>query len=1111
MWCTHYSSKKRLPYMHDDNTHTSQKSTTRPHRHIFSPPRRHDCEQSNHPPPNCDLTPTQNDGSGPGPKQDDDESDANEPQSARRYGRRDRPRRRRSSRRDCRAEQPSSDEGLTREETARRQLHLALEGRDPNRVAEHIKMLSERDVADLAATSSAVEAVVNNPLTKRGQDEDPTPPEVAPVDWLRVVLYICLEGRGRPVRVHSAAIYDHTGSSIRKAGITTLKTTVMAIRPGRYNPKTNRRRQTEYTPDTIAVQATVDWLDWHDDRDRRPQGRVRASGAAEILSEVSPNLADDAFLDCLRALSETLNLNTEELTDAAVGDRRLTYNLSISAVYDKMRDRHAEAVRDRGGILNIDISLFTVKRYVGGHQLTVTRPEEMARVLEAVALAQHRLDAEQPFGEQPSLFDRLQVGLASTDSSSVYRNRSLGDGGDGDQADGECLNKPEPNKTTAPHTTEDPHTAQGPDEEPEPTTTTHTPKDSECSSNSSQKRGLDRSDPSSATFAVGRKAGPNALFERDGIHFSDTWTVCSSQAQMIEQATRGLSDAAHHFFVHAVRSSAAQQKRSDGWFPFYYKHIRQTLPVSPEEHDRTAMVWRPLVERSLITYRKHSSQDNRVREFQVDPEWLRRFLERRFDEDNESDTKESGVPSVDAFTGQCKPLKKQQTRLYDSNRKQYNGSLLKGLQVLKDATKQFDKAAVETHLVRQKREVEAARLKVRRKTTVDFNRHVRAYFYTSDAELKEHGWPTNVSLAHWKRIYPGPHYTSAYLTHRRLQKAYLNDLRCYAAIIRQRPRHVWGNIWAYDTAWRVQAISGRVSEKGGALQSCSREMKAAAFARLEGAGRLYNYDLSSSQLRDIIEATERVSTVDTALLRSRYLNTSKQANADTLGISRDAYKSLLYMTGFMGGWKATLENALRQAFQTIPEAVRIVRRAVREDGGDADTVYQAASEHFRPLKQAVRALADDLLGAYWDANKYNAGGYVMRNACARPFRKSDYIRTDADGATQTDDDGAPKYDRHEMRKRVLAWYLQGNEADKMHRLAARCAEEGIPVMGNEHDGLITGAPIPEALQQEVLPESPLEINRFADYLREDEPPTDAELTRLRNDLNQWMGSDDAVI
>lgn len=567
---------------------------------------------------------------------------------------------------------------------------------------------------------------------------------------------------------------------------------------------------------------------------------------------------------------------------------------------------------------------------------------------------------------------------------------------------------------------------------------------------------------------------------------------------MIEHATRGLSDAAHHFFVHAVRSSAAQQKQSEGWFPFYHEHIRHTLPVSQDERDRTSKVWRPLAERGLIAYRTHSSRHHRARTFRVDPAWLTRFLERRFDKSTgREDSGEEDVQTVDAFTGQRTPLKKQQTRLYDSNCKEYGGSLLEGLRVLKGAVKQFDKVAVEAHLVRQKREVEAARLKVRRETTAGFDQHVQAYFDTSDAERKKQGWPTDVSLKYWKRIYPAPHYTTAYLTYRQIRNTYLNDLRCYAAIIRQRPRHVRGDIWAYTTAWRVQGISGRVSEVGGALQSCSRAMKAAAFTRLERAGRLYNYDLSSSQLRDIIEATERVKAIDTDLLRSRYLNTPKQTNADALGISRDAYKSLLYMTGFMGGWKTTLNNALRGAVRTIPEAVRIVRRAVRS-GGDADTVYQAASKHFRPLKTAVRALADDLLGDYWATHKYNAGGFVMRNACARPFRKSDYTCIDAD----ENDDGTPKYHRHEMRKRVLAWYLQGNEADKMHRLAARCAEEGIPVMGNEHDGLITGAPIPEALQQEVLPESPLEIKRFADYLREEEPPTDAELQHLRDDLSR---------
>jgi hypothetical protein len=246
-------------------------------------------------------------------------------------------------------------------------------------------------------------------------------------------------------------------------------------------------------------------------------------------------------------------------------------------------------------------------------------------------------------------------------------------------------------------------------------------------------------------------------------------------------------------------------------------------------------------------------------------------------------------------------------------------------------------------------------------------------------------------------------------------------------------------------------------------------MKAAAYEGIE----VWNYDIKGSQLGDVIAATEMVPSVDTDELEEQYQTADtagcdpKTENAEALGISRDTYKSLLYATIFLGSWSPDASTALDEANPVtgVPQTLKILRQAGWQEGIDVETAYERAQSHFSPLKEAVRKLADYLLTTYWKEHRYNASGWVMRNDCGVIFRKSDY----EDAST------------HKIRSKVLAWFLQGAESDKMHRLADLCRKEGIEVMGNEHDGLITASPIPKEIQDEVLKGSDLERKPFEEY------------------------------
>jgi hypothetical protein len=609
-------------------------------------------------------------------------------------------------------------------------------------------------------------------------------------------------------------------------------------------------------------------------------------------------------------------------------------------------------------------------------------------------------------------------------------------------------------RTPARQDTETGHT------EAQPPNANNPAKDFHSSPESVENRLSKRSDRGSPSVAVGRDLGVSELIEGGGVRFKAGWKIWPAQADMIEAATQGFTDACHHFFVHAMRSAPAAIRKNRGWFPFYHEHIKAVLPCTIEERNKTELVWRPLERRGLIRYSTHSHKEGVAREYKVEEDWLERFLEAAFHDEDEV--------MVDAFTGTAVPDSKRETRLYDHNDHKYDGSLLQGLKALKDTTRRFDKQAIENFLVHKKRKVLEARAEVEQEFTEDYKEYKQAFFDVPPGNRAE-GYSDTDSFERWRLLYEGQKRTTEFLRYRQLRESYMNDLRCYDSILRQRPRHVEGKIHEYDTAWKPQMISGRVSEIGGGLQSASREMKAAAYEDVE----VWNYDIKGSQLGDVIKATEMVPSVDTEELKKQYQTADKvdcdpkTENAEALGISRDTYKSLLYATIFLGSWSSSASTALDEAnpFTGIPQTLKILRQAGWKEGIDVETVYRRAQSHFFPLKEAVRKLADYLLTTYWEEHKYNAGGWVMKNDCGVTFRKGDY----EDAST------------HKIRSKVLAWFLQGAESDKMHCLADLCRKEGIEVMGNEHDGLITASPIPEEIQDEVLKDSVLERKPFEEY------------------------------
>jgi len=174
-----------------------------------------------------------------------------------------------------------------------------------------------------------------------------------------------------------------------------------------------------------------------------------------------------------------------------------------------------------------------------------------------------------------------------------------------------------------------------------------------------------------------------------------------------------------------------------------------------------------------------------------------------------------------------------------------------------------------------------------------------------------------------------------------LALALRNDVSCAA---RMRTGCLTGPFASYQPEYRT-SYTGRISERGGGAQSCSRRMKAAIF---QNVPNLRNYDLKRAQAFILLQELE-----DAGLPHdwvSQYLN-EPEANdkrSAVLGISKDAYKTCLYAT-IMGSTHARLFNRCKND---------LYRGLLGECGGDvakarATTiqVYDALA----PLKEEVKA------------------------------------------------------------------------------------------------------------------------------------------------------------
>ncbi|PAP79216.1 hypothetical protein B1759_12760 [Rubrivirga sp. SAORIC476] len=300
------------------------------------------------------------------------------------------------------------------------------------------------------------------------------------------------------------------------------------------------------------------------------------------------------------------------------------------------------------------------------------------------------------------------------------------------------------------------------------------------------------------------------------------------------------------------------------------------------------------------------------------------------------------------------------------------------------------------------------------------------------------------------------------------------DIRCYSVILRQKPQLVEGTTYRYRLAYSVQS-TGRLSQRGGGAQSCSREMKARLYRDLEGVPEVLNYDLKSSQAY-ILRAFLSDAGIDTSWLDT-YLSADKQMYADRAGLTVDTWKAIFYAL-VMG---AHLPNSLYHSDGAVKWGFYDEFGVSTKDeiiGPELSPVFASAADALKDTREVLQPFSARV--KEW--HRYLEEEWVPQNA--EPNRTGRLVRNALQMKFHwTREIGDERENIREAKRKLAAFLLQGKEAAFIHRLTTILPDYGVVPISNEHDGIVTlGVVPPEAIERareaEDMPYAKLETKDF---------------------------------
>ncbi len=284
----------------------------------------------------------------------------------------------------------------------------------------------------------------------------------------------------------------------------------------------------------------------------------------------------------------------------------------------------------------------------------------------------------------------------------------------------------------------------------------------------------------------------------------------------------------------------------------------------------------------------------------------------------------------------------------------------------------------------------------------------------------------------------------------RIYGRYDNDARCFMSLLNQAPRHINGRHVVYRLAYKP-TITGRISQIGGGLQSCSRSMKAAAYLSIDG---VKNYDIKSSQAY-ILQALLNEQELDTTWIDA-YLKKDKSEYAERAGVPVDVWKQCFYALCFGGSlrfakgpdqeewsFRTILVDHVRQQRLLSPERVIIPVEV------EAEELFRRVKDELQPFGRVLDQYRRSLDESWLLVNStYCKSGRRIKNAAGVFLNTKTYESWQGNRS-----------------KRLASFILQGVEAGLIHTLTASLGDYGVIPISNEHDGLVTIGEIPaQAIQ-----------------------------------------------
>lgn len=444
-------------------------------------------------------------------------------------------------------------------------------------------------------------------------------------------------------------------------------------------------------------------------------------------------------------------------------------------------------------------------------------------------------------------------------------------------------------------------------------------------------------------------------------YIEKSFIVSRRQYDFVKQNTNKLAPHDYYFFCHLLKSTITQVRQHRGWIPISSVLIKNHLWNSDPTY---------LQELGLILIKRHDQKRNIATKYKISLSFLQEYL----DAGPLKDLNESGLEAyhyeekVNLFDGS--PIESfQKSILYDENRHSEPELIVNSIKAIKYSL--YNQPAVLHHL----RELES--------------------------EYQFHSKSDNFIFEH--KLFN-----------------FILDLHCFEAILNQRPTPtIDPHIYSYTPAYRVQS-TGRIQAIGGALQSCSKRMKLAAYSEIP---ELKIFDVAASHANIILSQMEFAGIKCRWL--EKYLSSPdmKYQYAEQIGIRYSTWKRCLYAL-LMG---APIRENLDSPVNSIRDYLAM------------DIAYDQLEKAFERFSTIIEPLREPLTEWY----EYLLQDYVPRNT--KIVVGKAFIKNPA---------GKVKQLNTSLNKgQIAAFLVQGYETAFIHHLTLLSKKYNYEPINNEHDAL----------------------------------------------------------